>query len=227
MKKHHRTIRIIYFTVLILGSFLVGVMISAFNLEGTIRQVVYWGWIAFILICALLINFLWQKKLFRKISDLTPTVYRDPDLYIQQIHELLDDMRSKPLRQLLTINHAAALCCKKDYTAALSMLEQIPSDKVISVYRPVYWADLALTYFYLGEEEKASQIMKDQQTIFAKWKDSKHLGGTLAVLHIFDLLSQKEFGQAQEAIDTLRPRWEDEHNAEDFDLLQKRCLLQK
>ena len=43
MKKHHRTIRIIYFTVLILGSFLVGVMISAFNLEGTIRQVVYWG----------------------------------------------------------------------------------------------------------------------------------------------------------------------------------------
>ena len=46
MKKHHRTIRIIYFTVLILGSFLVGVMISAFNLEGTIRQVVYWGWIA-------------------------------------------------------------------------------------------------------------------------------------------------------------------------------------
>lgn len=38
MKKHHRTIRIIYFTVLILGSFLVGVMISAFNLEGTIRQ---------------------------------------------------------------------------------------------------------------------------------------------------------------------------------------------
>ena len=117
MKKHHRTIRIIYFTVLILGSFLVGVMISAFNLEGTIRQVVYWGWIAFILICALLINFLWQKKLFRKISDLTPTLYRDPDLYIQQIHELLDDMRSKPLRQLLTINHAAALCCKKDYTA--------------------------------------------------------------------------------------------------------------
>lgn len=32
-EKHHRTIRIIYFTVLILGSFLVGVMISAFNLE--------------------------------------------------------------------------------------------------------------------------------------------------------------------------------------------------
>ena len=84
MKKHHRTIRIIYFTVLILGSFLVGVMISAFNLEGTIRQVVYWGWIAFILICALLINFLWQKKLFRKISDLTPTLYRDPDLYHQR-----------------------------------------------------------------------------------------------------------------------------------------------
>ena len=66
MKKHHRTIRIIYFTVLILGSFLVGVMISAFNLEGTIRQVVYWGWIAFILICALLINFCGKKSFLEK-----------------------------------------------------------------------------------------------------------------------------------------------------------------
>lgn len=227
MKKHHRTIRIVYFTVVILGSLLVGALISAFDLEGTIRQVVYWGWLALIGICPLFVNFLWQRKLSRKINELTPILYRDPDLYIQQIHNLLDDMRSKPLRQLLIINHAAALCCKKDYPAALSMLEQIPSNKVISIYRPVYWADLALTYFYLDEDEKASQIMQAQQATFAKWKDSQHLGGTLAVLSIFDLLSKKEYEQAQEALDTLRPRWEDEHNAEDFQLLQKRCDAQK
>ena len=69
--------------------------------------------------------------------------------------------------------------------------------------------------------------MQAQQATFAKWKDSQHLGGTLTVLFIFDLLSKKEYEQAQEALDTLRPRWEDEHNAEDFQLLQKRCDAQK
>lgn len=223
MKQNHKKIRRIFWIILIAGSLLIGILTSLLEVSNFTKQLVLCAWLTVLVVSSIIIDLRWGKKLSCAINALSPLLYEEPDQYILKIHELLDNMRSPMLRQLLVINHAAALCVKKEYSPAKEMLLSLPVKRLSHPLRPYYWANLSLIHFYLGEEDQGCSILEQQRKMFSIWTEDSRLGPTLAILRIFELLAKHQPEEAQEALKQLRPRWEDEHNAEDFELLQQRC----
>lgn len=223
MEKHRTSIRAIFWTILVLGSALLGIGLSAFNLDRCAKNYIIGGWFFLIVFAAVAIDFLWYRELGKQVEALRPFLTEDPDHYIREIRALLEGKRSPHLRSVLCVNLSAAYQEKEDYQTAVQLLHSVNPKKLTGINRSIYWADLANAYFYLGENSKALDILAAQESDFSKLTETSQLGGLLAILSVLQILAFGNRPGAKQRLEQVRPRWEDAHNSREFEALAQRC----
>ncbi len=225
MMENKKRIRTVFWIIVLSGSILLGVLSPALSMADRARNILLIAWLVSIAAASVAIDLLWYRAFNRQLKALQPILLeeRDPDRYIQEISALLEGKKSSHLRGVLLINLSAAYCEKREYDTAKTLLLQIEPRKLSGINRPVYWADLAYVHFYLREDKQACTILARQQKAFAPLAASPQLGGLLAILTIFQKLSTGDKAGAKAALAQARPRWENAHNAPDFDYLARQC----
>lgn len=164
-----------------------------------------------------------QMRRGKKLDALTPILVeeRNPDKYIERVSALMEKTRSSQFRQVLLLNLAAAYCDKRDHGKAHELLTQIKPGQLSLANRTVYWANLALTCFYLGDKEKACQIVEKQKADFQKPISQENIGPTLALVAIFYEQTKGSRKEARELYARARRKWYNDRYAADFDYLGK------
>ncbi|MGE4276363.1 MAG: hypothetical protein AB7E30_04190 [Lawsonibacter sp.] len=223
MDKHRTAIRTTFWTVLVLGSALLGVGLAAWDLDSHTKKFMIGGWLLLMVLAVIAIDLLWYRELGKKVEALRPVLTEDPGRYIQEIRALLEGKRSPQLRSVLLVNLSAAYQEKEDYQTARDLLLSVNPKKLAGINRAVYWADLALAYFHLGEDAQALEILAAQESSFSKLTETSVLGSLLAILSVFQKLALGDRAGAKHRLDEVRPRWEEAHNAREFKDLARRC----
>lgn len=164
-----------------------------------------------------------QMRRGKTLDALTPILVeeRDPDKYIEQVSAMLEKTRSSQFRQVLLLNLAAAYCDKRNHKKANELLSQIKPGQLSLANRTVYWANLALTCFYIGEKDKACQIVEKQKADFQKPISQENIGPTLALVAIFYEQAKGSRKEARELYAKARRKWYNDRYAADFDYLGK------
>lgn len=225
MEKNREKIRAVFWLIVISGSLLLGLLTASPDFNPAVKIPALLLWLAAIAAVSVLIDLLWYRAFNRRLKVLQPILLEecDPDRYIQEISALLEGKKSPQLRGVLLINLCAAYCEKKEYDTAKALLLQIDPKRLVGINRPIFWAALAYVHFYLGEDAKACTILAEHRKVFASFSTSPQLGGLLAILSVFQKLWEGDKANAKALLAQERPKWEDAHNAPDFDYLVQLC----
>jgi tetratricopeptide (TPR) repeat protein len=223
MEKQKKRIRVIFWVVVILVCLLVGMGLAACGLTTKMKTVVALICVAAVAVAAVVIDLAYYRRLGKAVDALLPLLHQDPDAYIQGIEDLLHGAKNLGLRQTRAINLAAAYCEKGDYARAARHLEELDPAQLSPQHRGVYWADYALTQFHLHHKKKACDILAQQEEVFAPLKNSRHLGGLLAVLDIFRLLAEGDQATARKMLDLARVAWPEDTVKAELDYLEHLC----
>lgn len=214
MEKNEKRIKRVCWTILILGSAALGAGQATFNLSNFILI----AWLSIVALGSMTLNLLWYREISQKLNKINLILNEqcDPDQYIAELNALMEGKRSFQLRQIHLINLGAAYIQKEDYEKAKSLLLQVKPSRIGKINKVIYWADLALAYFYLKEEQLACAIMEAQKNNFQQFKDDKQVGETLAILAIFQLLTTGEKEKAKQQLAEARKQWESPRSMNDF-----------
>ena len=106
-------------------------------------------------IVPVVIDLVWARQLAAHLNWMNQELlYKGKtDEYIAELNEHLRGSRSESLRQIYSINMAAAYCDKKDYAQAEKYLTSVNQNKIKGINRAILMADMALVYFYLQDRE--------------------------------------------------------------------------
>lgn len=164
-----------------------------------------------------------QMRRGKRVDALAPILVeeKNPDKYIEQVKAMLEKTRSSQFRQILLLNLAAAYRDKGEHKKANELLLQIRPGRLSLANRTVYWANLALTCFYIGEKDKACQIVEKQKADFQKPISQENIGPTLALVAIFYEQTKGSRKEARELYAKARRKWYNGRYDADFDYLGK------
>lgn len=226
--KHRKTIKRVFWIVLVAGSAALGVYQGAADPTGAAKWAPILLWLGLMAVSAVAIDVLWYQEINKKLSEIAPILQqqRDADRYIIELEALLGGKRSHHLQQVRLINLSAAYAQKEDYQRAKELLQQIDVKRLLSIHRPSYWANMALVHFFFDEQEEACAIMEQQEKLFSRWRKSPALGPTLAPLDVLYQLAQGDREQALQLLAAARQKWQNEYNSRDFDELEEKCREQ-
>lgn len=223
MLKNGNKIRIIFWIILIVTSFLFGVGLAAFEPSDEVKKNSIIAFLCFVALTSTTINIMWYRAFNKKLASLHAILLEehDADRYIAEINELMEDKLSPQMHSILQLCLSTGYCEKKDFGKAKELLSLINHQKLTGVNRTLYWADFAYVHFYLKENNKAIQIMKEQQAKFNKISKHPKWGALILVLTVFKELAEGNLEKAQSLFEQERPKWETEHNKDDFEYLEK------
>lgn len=226
MLNNRNKIRFIYWSVLIGTSFLFGVGLAAFEPSDEIKKNSIIAFLCFVALSSTAINLMWYRAFNQKLASLQPILLEqhDADRYIDEINDLMEDKKSPQIHSILQLNLSVAYCEKKDFRKAKELLSLINPKKLNVVNRAVYWADFAYVHFYLKEDNKAISIMKEHAVELDKISKLPNLGALFLILTIFKEHAEGNLMKAKTLLEQERPKWETEHNIDDFNYLENLCL---
>ena len=205
LERHRKAIRIIWWIFILAGSFLLGVLFGALDVEPAARVRTEILWLILVGGGTIAVNLLWGFQMAKAINSLSPLLMEDPDRYMAGIHLLLDGKKGRGTTAIRLINLSAACTRKQDYAAARAYLEQLDPKKLPKPNRHIYWLDMALNLFFLGENEKALAIMEEQRALF----DANRAGPTgplISLLDIFEALARNGKEAALKRLEEVKAR---------------------
>lgn len=217
MNKTRTRMRAIYWIVIVIGSVLLGM----YSMKTGWNTAVIGLWLMVVFLGALGVEMIWLRSLAKKTNALMPLLRSDPDKYIEGIEALLGDSKSLGLQQTRRINLAAAYCEKEEYGKAVEQLTSLDPRRIPPVNRGVYWANLALARFSLGQEVEAAALIDSQSQLFTQMKDSTGLGGVAAVLSSYYAKARGDLELAWERYYAAREAWTDAATQKELDRLEK------
>ncbi|WP_085832943.1 hypothetical protein [Clostridium merdae] len=225
MLKNRNKIRVIFWVILIVTSFLFGVGLAAFEPSDEVKKFSIIVFLCFVAISATILNLLWFRAFNLKLASLHSILLEehDADRYIAEINELMEDKISPQMRSVLQLSLSAAYCEKRDFLKAKELLSLINPQKLRGTNRTLYWADYAYVHFHLKENNKAIKRMIEHQAEFDKIRTHSNWGALLLILQIFKELAEGNLKKAQSLLEQERPKWETENNKDDFEYLEKLC----
>jgi len=173
---------------------------------------------------AMIINITWQMKLMKKIKSLAKLLKEEEstDKFIEENEKLLHKLKSNYNRNIININLSAGYCAKGDYETAKSILMSISLKHLKGVNKVVYYVNLAYIHFRLEENQKALSILELQKKDFACFEKSSSLGGSIAILRIFQYIVQNQLEEANNSLNMARKKWTDKRLLEDWEFLQSK-----
>ena len=223
MEKRKKQIRYGLYFLVILLSVIVIMIISALNLSQAAELILLIIWILAVSVAVLAIDSWWYREIGKKYVSLAQAFQEtlDADQFIEGINKVFHGVTSVPLNNCKYIGLCAAYDQKKEYLIAKEMLSRVRIQKLSTTDQAVYWADMALICFHLGQKEQACAIMDKQAAAFWEQKESEVLGGTLAVLDIHRALAEGRIEAAKELLDDTRVKWTHKRFQETYSELEK------
>lgn len=208
MEKNRKKIKIAYYCVSVSLALSLGASRAAFALSDTVFYTLYCLLMIGIVAGFFIVNGLWYREFQKDFNALQPilTVEKDPDRYISEIEKLMVGKKSAVLKGMLSISLSAAYCQKNDYEEAKRQLLTVNEKKMH------------------GNNEAAIACMEQHRRGIKDFENNDHLGGLIAILHIFALLAQGEWAKARLLYDGARPRWESDLTRSDFDKVKEQLV---
>lgn len=226
MEKNRKKIKIAYYCVSVSLALSLGASRAAFALSDTVFYTLYCLLMIGIVAGFFIVNGLWYREFQKDFNALQPilTVEKDPDRYISEIEKLMVGKKSAVLKGMLSISLSAAYCQKNDYEEAKRQLLTVNEKKMHGINRIILSVDFAYVEFCLGNNEAAIACMEQHRRGIKDFENNDHLGGLIAILHIFALLAQGEWDKARLLYDEARPRWESDLTRSDFDKVKEQLV---
>ncbi len=221
--------KILFWCILIAGAVVLGICKTTQGWDNTFARNVIAAWVILGAVFYFGMNTIPFLRVGKKLDKLTYllTEQLDPDSYIREVNALFEHIGSEQLQQIKLINLSAAYCDKRDYKKSKELLDQVKLAKLSLANRAIYWANLALTSFYLGEGDKACEIMDKQQQAFQTQMDYKRMEPTFAILTVFYQLYKGNKQEAKKVYASARKKWNSGRYEADFAYLEPRVLGNK
>jgi hypothetical protein len=90
------------------------------------------------------------------------------------------------------------------------------------INKVVYYVHLSYIHFRLEENQKALSILELQKKDFTCFEKNSSLGGSIAILKIFQYIVQNQLGEAQNLLNIAKGKWTDKRLLEDWEFLQSK-----
>ncbi|MCJ7854891.1 hypothetical protein MUJ63_01095 [Lachnospiraceae bacterium NSJ-143] len=220
MGKSMNKIRILFWCILIAVSFCLGIAKGAGILQESTFRIILYLFFILVVVSALAVYTLWARGFLKKVNAIQPLIKSDPDRYIKEITELMDGIKSKQLISIKYINICAACCAKKDYLSAQKALAKVYPSKLRGFNRAVYAADMAYVLFYLGENDKAADVMETYRKQFSQLSENRQIGGIISTLNIFEKTAEGKWNEAEALLETAKSKWLGSDTEDDLTYLE-------
>ena len=196
---------------------------QSLHISEEVFMIYFWILGVGILVVAVLFNFFYicsyQKKM--KVAALLLDQGKTKE-YIQAVEELRKRAKGRYLQNLFTLNLTAGYCDLKEYAKATELFKSLENVRLPCDLKLVYHINLCICYFYDEQTEKALALYTSQQTLFHSPLAAKLYGGNIAVMDVFVLVEQREYGRAKKLLTTAREAWPDSRLQADFAYLEEK-----
>ena len=222
MKEKYKKSKIIFWSVLIAGSFLVGILHAANPETFGLPIVILWMAIMVVVCVWLEIHhFLEQQRALQQLlKDFEETL--DGDALLAGLDDLLENATGKVFLAACSFNRGVALIQKKKYAEAMECFLSAQEKYFRKINRAIYWGDIALCHFLLQQPKEAIAILDQQAQCFHTYENNPPMDGLLALLRLFRLLEEGELEELEKVLPETRTKWETPRNAAEFSILADR-----
>lgn len=149
-----------------------------------------------------LLYFNWMKTLMDKLGEASKILADDPDGYIRQMEQILEDKSAADVRPMLEMNIAWAYCVKEDFAQALKIMKDISAGRLKKNNATVYQLNLAYVMIHTGQNSDALERVQK----FRKQFLTLPMGGNLPLMTAFVLAFEEiengKFDEAKKRLDT-------------------------
>ena len=182
----------------------------------------YWIGLGTILLATVFLNLRYRRGYRRRLRRAAALLEEGKtDEYITTVEGLLETARGEPLKNQLRLNLTAGYCAKKDFSAAIRLLEELEDAHLQGLPRMVQRLNLCLCYFYTNRDRQAMAVYQASDQLFAPYRGQNPYGKSLAVADMLADIQKGEYDDARELLDTARKIWTDPGITADFDYIEK------
>lgn len=215
-KRAKRIIRI-----LILGIILgLGMLIiqNIFNLDNDKFMSYYWKFalvfLALVVISYIVYHLYFNHKIKKALDYFEKGKYQ---IYIEEMKKLLSSARGDLLKDVIRLNLAAAYLNNEEFDKGLQTLEEIDIKSLSQeIYRLVYYINLNIAYFELGQYHNFKDMYLSKKDLFEKYKDDENYGKNIDQLRIMEAIVDEKYDLALNLIDKAELKWENPDFTEDY-----------
>lgn len=225
MEKNRRKARKIFWIVVIAGSALLGVQEAALGLERADANLLLMFWLLCLFIASIWIDLFWGRKLQRKLMEIQKILLeeKDADRYIEELQKLFAGAKRKYLLDSYYVNLSAAYAEKKEYEKALDCLEKINPNRLRGQIKAAYWANKSLFCFHAGKGEEGRRILREQETLFFRYREQPYAAEVLGILPILEQMSLGHWQEAESLLAPIKEKKKDSKDRAYFDGLAEIC----
>lgn len=183
----------------------------------------YWLLGVAVVAAAVLFNHFYHRSFLKKMKTAAILLEQGkPQEYIQAVEALRQKAKGRYLQNLFTLNLSAGYCDLKEYKKAIELLKSLENARLYQDLKLVYHINLCICYFYDGQSEKALALYENSQKLFRSPLAAKLYSGNIAVLDVFALMEQGEYGRAKELLATTREVCSNSRLQVDFAYLEEK-----
>lgn len=206
---------VIVITGIYIGIFL-GVIQYVFGVDGDIISCGYL--IALAILAGILIYYLYIQYYLRKLRKFTlPLDSEAAREYIAKIEILLQTAKGRNVRNALKIDLARGYIAAKQFDTAVRILEGLADERFrITVLRLCYLLNLYVSYFGAGQYDKAMELYRANQKIFASYRKDKVYGGNIAIMDIYAAIKNEQYELAERQLHVAQQTWTAPHHQDTF-----------
>jgi len=214
------------FLVIIIGGIAYGMALyfcgNIFDLSESQMKLLYICSAIAIFIITLTINIIYNYIYARKINKLIPLLEEEKyDDYLDKMTAIRNKVKSKYIRDTAQLNLSPALMGKKEYTAAVKILEELESDvRKVPLSDMVRRLNLCFCHFYLKNYDKAEALYINSKELFDRYKNIEIYHKNFVLLDLFmDICCRGKKDGLAERIKEARKKFTDRNLVGDFDYL--------
>lgn len=183
-----------------------------------------WYWLAApgIIAAAVLVHVLYHYSYQKKMRALAALLEEgSTDAYIEGVQSLLASAKSNSLKQVLKLNLSAGYCEKRQFEAALGILEELSEEPLHGVIKMIHRLNLCVCYFYMSQNDKALSLYRESEKTFAPYRGSSSYGGNLAVLDMLAAIAKGDYFGAKKLLEHAKSTWNTKRLAAEYADLEK------
>lgn len=209
----------LWITVISLGVIL-GVLMAILKLNPKTEKIVFYSYLFIVAVASLLVDYKLNKILATKYREITDKyLYEDNDKYIEEMTSLLGDSKEGALQNIYKLNMGAAFYSKGDFEKSRDFFEQVKGKKIRGSNSFIYWADLALVNYRLGDIDRAEDLYNSYLNERIDLRDDDNVGGLFAIDDIFHLGYKGDLKEAEKLYHSSRKKYTQERHKNDFDYI--------
>lgn len=182
----------------------------------------YWIGTGTILLAAVMLNLRYRRGYREKLRGAAALLEEGKtDEYITTVEDLLKTAQGDQLKNQLRLDLTAGYYAKKDFPAAIRLLEELEDAALAAPLRMVQRLNLCLCCFYTGRDRQAMAVYEASDQLFAPYRGKNPYGKSLAVADMLADIQTGDHDDARELLETARKTWTDPGIGLDFDYIEK------